>query len=253
MGNTSKNLHQDNSTFYLSEFNGKLLCPLFHDITKVLEVTAPYCGIANHGANFAGMLCVLVGIETVSQFIVKMSSKDIDSENQKAKDLYQNLKSGKKLLTYQRFPKSEAKNFMKSCFDNVFKTKIPKCDSAHLYELVWKFRNAHAHSFYPFIDEKKRVYGAISWMYKNPMTKAGISLVELENDFAFHKHKLYSIQKDKKDEDKSCFAVCPHILFIYFKQACKDFIKKIENGDKEYDLFLQNYKRLASNYEFKLT
>ncbi len=275
-------------------FTNKLVDPLVYDLTKVLEITAYNSGVSNHGVNFVGMLNVLAGIESISQFIsedsfqkidnVKVVCKAIEKSKVKVKDLKletllkkefnmttdnkrqnsineiidkQVLNSDSELIDFIsiRFENS-AKEFMKKYME------IDKCVCADLVkvspefkqplsELIWKFRNSHAHSFYPESEISDNIRGAVAWLYKNPHIKEGISMLEIEQNFELYQYKLVKIQKDDKDTNVVWLGVCPQVLFVYFKKGITNFLNAIEQDENVFKTFQRNFQNLSKKYDFE--
>lgn len=233
----------------IADFNKKLIIPLFEDIRRTLEVTCHNSGNDNHGSNFIGNSIVLLGIETIAQFTDSSTEEDYKSFKKEANECYKSIEEEKQKYCIPKHSPSNgsdlAKSFMKEYFNkNIFQKKefgVP------LYEVVWAFRNEHMHSFYPYYKKtfnENSISGSVSWLYLDSNNRIGITIKELEDNFEQHKSKLYLI----KDNN---FCICPQILFVFFKQAVDEFIKKVDNSDDIYKKFHQNYKRLAQYYNFK--
>jgi hypothetical protein len=133
---------------------------------------------------------------------------------------------------------------MKKYFDALFSEQTTL--GVPLHELVWAFRNPHAHSFYPPYQKrfnKKLISGAVDWLYKEPVQRIGITISEIEGDFESHKPKLYKIEGN-------CFRVCPQILFVFFKRALTEFMNRVRSENEAQRQFLENCNRLSGVYDF---
>ena len=234
----------------LNNFQNKLVAPLIADITRTLEVTCHKSGTDNHGSNFIGNTAVLIGIEVTSQFTNPHSQKELDQFREEAKDQYRLLCNEQKKYLTSRHSKADgsqlAEKFMENYFDTLFSEKTSL--GVPLYQLVWAFRNHHAHSFYPHYQKTfndRQISGAVDWLYKNPEQRIGISISELEEAFESHKSNLYRIEGD-------CFRVCPQILFVFFKLALTGFVNRVRSENETQRQFLENYNRLSDVYGFDI-
>jgi hypothetical protein len=234
----------------LDEFQQKLVAPLTADIIRTLEVTCNKSGESNHGSNFIGNTIVLMGIEAISQFINPHSQEELNRFRDEAKKSFECLSSESKQYLSQRHSKTNgsllAKQFMEKYFGTWFSERkefgVPLC------ELVWAFRNPHAHCFYPYYQKKfndKLISGAVDWLYKNEDQHSGIAISEIEVDFDSHKPRLYRIEGN-------CFRVCPQILFVFFKRALAEFIDGVRADNQTQTRFLENYNRLSGVYGFEV-
>lgn len=234
----------------LDDFNQKFIIPLFADITRTLEVTCQKSGEGNHGSNFIGNTVVLMGIEATSQFIDLHSEKEINDFQKEAKQQYKKLNSEQKKYLIKKHSLANgstlAMKFMKKYFDpEIFNKKefdIP------LVELIWAFRNSHAHAFYPHYKKnfnEKQISGAVDWFYKDFHKRIGITISEIENNFHTYKTHLYKAEENY-------FRICPQILFVFFKRAIEKYIVCIRKNTIQKDEFLKNYKKLSETYEFEI-
>lgn len=234
----------------LEDFQRKFVCPLTADITRTLEVTCHNSGKDNHGSNFIGNTVVLMGIEATSQFINPHSRKELKDYLCVAKKHYAELKSEqKKYLSRRNCPTDGsllAKQFMKDYFDARFSVRTEL--GVPLVELIWAFRNPHAHAFYPHYQKRlsndKKISGAVDWLYKDKNRKVGITIAEIESKFDD------SCVSDLYEVEGNCFRVRPQILFVFFKRAATEFVSRVRNDDKLQRQFLENYERLSGLYGF---
>jgi hypothetical protein len=234
----------------LDEFQQKFVAPLTADITRTLEVTCNKSGERNHGSNFIGNTVVLMGIEATSQFINPHSQEELNRFREEAEKQYECLESEPKQYLIPRHSKTDgsqlAKQFMKQYFDAWFSER--KEFGVPLGELVWAFRNPHAHSFYPHYQKRfndKLISGAVDWLYKNRNQRIGIAISEIEGDFDSFKCRLYRIEGN-------CFRVCPQILFVFFKRALTEFINRVRSDNETQTQFLESYNRLSGVYGFEV-
>lgn len=232
----------------LNDFQRKFVDPLTADITRTLEVTCHKPGEENHGSNFIGNTVVLIGIEATSQFTNPHSQEELNSFREEAKKQYKRLDSEPKEYLSPRHSITDgsqlAKQFMKNYFDAFFSEQTTLGEP--LSELVWAFRNSHAHSFYPYYQKKfkdKLISGAVDWLYKKPDQRIGISISEIEGDFESHRSNLCRIEGHY-------FHVCPQILFVFFKRALTEFMNRVRSENEAQRQFLENYNRLSSDYGF---
>lgn len=230
------------------KFQEKLVIPLTADITRTLEVTCHQSGENNHGSNFVGNAVVLMGIEAVAQFTCPHTSSDDSSFRKTAKEQFSKLSVEQKSYLSPKHSKCEgsqlAKQFMRECFGSWFNER--KEFGVPLNELVWAFRNPHAHAFYPYFRRmfnKAEVSGAVDWLYKD-VNKSGITIAEIEENFETLKDKLYRV-------DGSCFRMCPQILFVFFKQSLDRFVERIRTDKECQTRFLNSYYRLGGVYGFE--
>lgn len=235
----------------ITDFRGKLVTPLFADITRTLEVTCHKSGEENHGSNFVGNAVVLSGIETLAQFIDPNTEEQHRAFSKMAKERYRSIidKETRKYVEPRHNPNQGSKlamTFMKRYFcASVFRKKefgVP------LYKLIWEFRNPHMHAFYPYYQRTfntKKFSGAVDWLYLDPDNRIGITIQQVEENFDAHKQKLYCIKVD-------WFRICPQVLFVFFKQAVNNkFIAEVCNNADVQKGFYENYKRLARCYDFE--
>jgi hypothetical protein len=234
----------------LYDFKQKFVVPLTADITRTLEVTCHKPGEENHGSNFIGNTVVLIGIEATSQFTNPHSQEELNQFREEAKKQYECLESEPKRYLCPRHSKTDgsqlAKQFMKNYFGALFSEQTIL--GVPLRELVWAFRNPHAHSFYPHYQKRfndKLISGAVDWLYKIPDQRIGISISEIEEDFESHKSNLYRIEGN-------CFRVCPQILFVFFKRALTEFMSRVRSENEVQRKFLENYNRLYDVYGFDI-
>jgi len=232
----------------LDDFEQKFVAPLSADITRTLEVTCHESGEGNQGSNFVGNTVVLMGIEAASQFINPHSKEELSRFRKEADQQFKNLDSEQKKYLTPRYSKTDgsrlAKQFMKEYFGAWFSAR--KEFGVPLDELVWAFRNPHAHSFYPHYQKRfkdKLISGAVDWLYKNADQRVGIAIAEIECDFDSLKSKLYRIEGN-------CFRVCPQILFVFFKRALSEFMHRVRTDNETQTQFLETYKRLSEAYDF---
>lgn len=75
----------------ITDFNKKLITPLFEDIRRTLEVTCDKTGEDNHGSNFIGNAVVLLGIESVAQFTDPNTKEDHILFKKQAKEYYKKI------------------------------------------------------------------------------------------------------------------------------------------------------------------
>lgn len=140
----------------LDDFHQKFVAPLTEDIRRTLEVTCHKSGEENNGSNFIGNTVVLMGIEATSQFINPHSEEALSQFREAAKQKYGKLDSDSKKYLSPRYSKIDgsqlAKQFMKEYFGDWFSER--KEFGVPLYELIWTFRNPHAHSFYPHYQKR---------------------------------------------------------------------------------------------------
>ena len=232
----------------LGDFQRKFVDPLTADITRTLEVTCHKSGDENHGSNFIGNAVVLMGIEATSQFINPHSEEELNRFQEAAKQQHTNLESETKRYVTAKNCLTDgsqlAKIFMRDYFGAWFSERqefgVP------LHELIWAFRNPHAHAFYPFFCKTindTEISGAVYWLYKNPTQRVGITIAEIENDFDPYIASLYAIKGNY-------FCICPQILFVFFKRAVKEFTNRVRNTGEVQTQFLENYKRLSGSYGF---
>lgn len=231
-------------------FQEKLVLPLAADITRTLEVTCHKSGEQNHGSNFVGNAVVLMGIEAVAQFICPHNFLDDSSFRETAKRQFSNLSVEQKSYLSQKRSKCEgsqlAKQFMKEYFGAWFNER--KAFGVPLNEVVWAFRNPHAHAFYPYFRKmfnQVEVSGAVDWLYKDA-NQSGITIAEIEENFETLKDKLYRV-------DGQCFRMCPQILFVFFKQALVNFVERIRTDQECRASFYNSYHRLCGIYGFEPT
>jgi hypothetical protein len=231
-------------------FQDKLVLPLIADITRTLEVTCHKSGKQNHGSNFVGNAVVLMGIEAAAQFICQYNSLDDSSFREMAKTQFSNLDTEQKSYLSPKHSKCEgsqlAKQFMKEYFGAWFNNR--KEFGVPLNELVWAFRNPHAHAFYPYFRRmfnQAEVSGAVDWLYKDG-NQSGITITEIEENFETLKDKLYIV-------DGQCFRMCPQILFVFFKQALGRFVERIRTNQDCRTSFSNSYHRLGGIYGFEPT
>jgi hypothetical protein len=236
----------------LNRFQERLLNCLIEDIRRTLEVTCGWNemgeekrGENNHGSNFIGNCEVLIGIETVSQFLNPYTALALKAFEQKARTLNASLTEEQRTYLQPRWTPAEAlgsrlaKKFIREYFDARFKETLA---GKPLVEAIWAFRNPHAHQFFPAYQfGKKSMNGAVDWLYKDRETKLGISIEEVESKFDYYKTKLIRLEGDY-------FRVVPHVLFVYFKHALDTYMQTLQNGGEPQDLFLMNYGRLAPRY-----
>lgn len=232
----------------LDDFQRKFVFPLTADITRTLEVTCHNSGKENHGSNFIGNTVVLMGIEATSQFINPHSEEELKHFLKAAKQQYAKLESKKKKYLSQRYSPKDgsqlAKQFMNEYFGAWFSGR--KEFGVCLNELIWAFRNPHAHAFYPYYQKTingKEISGAVDWFYKNRSRRFGITISEIESKFDSYMSRLYEVEGN-------CFRVCPQILFVFFKRAATEFVSRVRNNDQLQMQFLENYKRLSGLYRF---
>lgn len=232
----------------LNDFRLKFVDPLLADITRTLEVTCHSSGDENHGSNFIGNTVVLMGIEATSQFINPHSEEELETFRAEAKKQYRNLESGSKAYLSQRLYKIDgsqlAKNFMKHYFDACFTER--REFGVPLDELIWTFRNPHAHTFYPHYRKRincKEISGAVDWLYRDAHRRIGIRIAEIESQRDSWMSNLYKVERD-------CFRIRPQILFVFFKRAVTRFLSHVGNNSELQKQFLENYKRLSGVYDF---
>lgn len=232
----------------LNDFKQKFVAPLTADITRTLEVTCHMSGEENHGSNFIGNTVVLMGIEATSQFINPHSKEELRRFRKAAEQQYWNLGSEPKKYLSPRYSKTDgsqlAKQFMKEYFGAWFSER--KEFGVPLDELIWAFRNPHAHSFYPHYQKRindKLISGSVGWLYKDPIQRVGITIAEIEGNFESCKSNLYAIEG-------CCFRICPQILFVFFKWAVTEYVNRVRNNNELQRQFLENYKRLSGPYGF---
>jgi hypothetical protein len=193
---------------------------------------------------------VLIGIEATSQFTNPHTQEEFIRFQEEARHQYQQLDREQKQYLSPRPSKADgshlAKQFMRKYFEAWFSEQkelgVPLCD------LVWAFRNPHAHSFYPYYQKRfddKTISGAVDWLYKNPDERIGITISEVERAFESYRSKLFKM-------DGNRFRVCPQVLFVLFKRALLEFRNHIKNDSETRTHFLQNYKRLSDVYNFEV-
>ncbi len=234
----------------LNDFQRKFIAPLTADITRTLEVTCHKPGSENHGSNFIGNTVVLIGIEATSQFTNPHGHEELIRFQEEAKKQYARLDNESKQHLSPRHSRIDgsqlAKQFMKNYFEAWFSKRAEF--GVPLYELVWAFRNPHAHSFYPHYEKRfndKIVSGAVDWLYKKSDQRIGIAISEIERDFESHRSRLYTIEEN-------CFRVCPQILFVFFKRALIEFTNRVQSENETQTQFFQNYNRLSGVYNFEV-
>jgi hypothetical protein len=234
----------------LQEFDQKLAVPLIADITRTLEVTCHKSGESNHGSNFLGNTVVLQAIEAVAQFINPVRSQDLNDFVRRARKEFKGLPAASKRFLLPKYSPDEAlgsrlsKEFIKKYFDGRFKKE--KVLGKPLCEVIWAFRNPHAHAFYPFVRQQmknRELKGGVGWLYKNKRKRTGISIKELENRFSSYSKRLYRIDGD-------FFVLCPQILFVYLKQAIASFLQKVAEDKETGEVFRLNCERLSAVYYF---
>jgi hypothetical protein len=230
----------------IAAFYDRIIIPLFADITRTLEVTCHTEGADNHGSNFVGNGAVLSAIEAVAQFTDETTHAERQGFAEEAKNHHKGLNAEtKKYLVPRHTPvdgSQLAMRFMKDYFGPPIATE--KAFGVHITELIWAFRNAHLHAFYPFYRKTfgaKAICGGVGWLYLDPANRVGIRIQQLEADFDTHKEKLYKVEED-------WFLICPQIVFVYFKRAVKALGSAIRNDEDTRRRFLDNWTRLAPSY-----
>lgn len=231
------------------EFERKFVKPLTADITRTLEVTCHKSGDGNHGSNFIGNAAVLIGIEAASQFTNPHTQDEVDSFREAAKEMYDSLADEHKPYLSARHTKCDGSNltkqFMKRYFDDWFNER--KEFGVPLHELIWAFRNSHAHAFYPYYRRRfngKEISGAVDWLYKDGVQRTGIAIAEVDTNFDAYKSKLYKVEGE-------IFRMCPQVLFVFFKRALNRFIDQVRAHNETQTQFIGNYSRLSECYGFE--
>jgi hypothetical protein len=133
---------------------------------------------------------------------------------------------------------------MKNYFDARFTSE--KAFNTPLSELIWAFRNPHAHAFFPYLGkklDKREVHGAVDWLYKDSEKMIGITIDEVERRFDEYKGNLYRIEG-------AFFRLCPQVLFVYFKLAVKTYMANLITDEKSRTIFVMNFQRLSALYRF---
>ena len=223
------------------EFERKFVEPLTADMTRTLEVTCHKSGDVNHGSNFIGNAVVLIGIEAASQFTNPHTQEEEDSFRETAKVTYDSL-GGEHNTKYDG--SKLAKQFMKRYFDDWFNER--KEFGVPLHELIWAFRNSHAHAFYPYYRRRfnsKEISGAVDWLYKDGVQRTGIAIAEVDANFDAYKSQLYKVEGE-------VFRMCPQVLFVFFKRALNRFIDQVRAHNETQAQFFENYSRLSECYGF---
>jgi len=193
-------------------------------------------------------LCI-IGIEATSQFINPHSEEELKRFRADAKKQYANLESGSKEYLSPRFSKTDspqlAKKFMKEYFGAWFSKR--REFGVPLDELIWAFRNPHAHAFYPHYKKTincTEISGAVDWLYKDAHRRVGIRIAEIESQVdSWSNLNLYKVEG-------KCFRICPQILFVFFKRAVTEFLSRVDNNGELQIQFLENYNRLSTVYGF---
>lgn len=229
----------------ISEFRRTVTEPLCQDIRRVLEVTCHFSGPDNQGSNFLGNLVVLIGIETVARFTNLKTPEEVSKFRLDAEEIYKALDRDKKeFLSYRHEPSMVsgsrlAIDFIKKYFDERFsRTEV---NGLTLADIVWKFRNAHSHTFYPFIAPDMR--GAVKWFYRNPDPKIleGMTIAEIERNFDEAKDCLYNIHD-------GWFDLCPQILFVYFKRGILSYFDAVETDRTVQMTFQRNFESFLKSH-----
>jgi hypothetical protein len=235
----------------ISSFKGRLLNPLISDITRIMDITSGKSGPDNGGVNLTAMIIVLVAIETVSQFIIE---EDLESFKVNAKEEYKKLPSNLKKMFIERtlpsglFPPIQ---FIEKYFDSNFLEYTEIESNENLAKLIWKFRNAQAHSFYPFIsmNESGTIRGRVNWVYCNPTSgRIGLSMNEIKELQRIKPQNIYGIEPGAGNT--KWFAVSVQILFLHFILATERYLTKLEVDNAIFDIFFKNYLRLKDLYQF---
>ena len=239
-------------------FRNEVINPIINDLSKLFDITVGKCGPENSGAQFLGMLGILVGIETIAQFTNPCSDKEFELE---AKKYYKKLSKNtsineaermnvKKYLTC-RFHSSEATdlpvNFIKAYFDPIFSNSKPIKKEPCLAELIWKFRNTQVHSYRPYLSEDKKWRGRINWLYFEPKCKIGIGIAVLDQSMR-HGQKEPVFNLTKKQGDYRWLEVTVQVLFVHFIWAIERYINQLSIDPPLYKTFIQNYVRLKQQY-----
>lgn len=235
----------------IREFEQKFVEPLTADITRTLEVTCHKSGEDNHGSNFIGNAVVLIGIEAAAQFTSPGTQNEENAFRAASKEQYSSLTSEQKTYLSSRHSKHDgsqlAKQFMKNYFGEWFNERGEF--GAPLHELIWAFRNPHAHAFYPYYRRRfngKEISGAVDWLYKDVDQRTGVTIAEVDAKFDELKANLYKVEGAR-------FRICPQILFVFFKRALARFVEQVRAHHETQAQFIENYSRLSGIYDFEPT
>jgi hypothetical protein len=192
-----------------------------------------------------------MGIEAAAQFTCPYTQNEQNSFQAAATELYSSLSSEQKTYLSPRHSKCDgsqlASKFMKDYFGEWFNER--KEFGVPLHELIWAFRNLHAHAFYPYYRRRfndKDISGAVDWLYKDSDQRTGITIAEIDAGFHELKAKLYKV-------DGEHFHVCPQVLFVFFRRGLDRFKEQVRTHDETQAQFIENYNRLAGIYGFDPT
>ena len=219
----------------VSDFDNKIVQWLIKDVTQVLDINSGE-NQSEGGPNFLAMISVLIAIETVSQFL---EEADLDEFSDGAKAVYSTLNKEMQVYVCPRYKPIKSSNlpitFMERFFDKQFKEKKPFTKGENLAHYVWKFRNAHAHMFYPFQDESNKVRGSVAWYYRfTKEQKSGIYFNEIIKIVLGERTVAYGTALDSAT-GISWLQVSPHILFSYFVEATGVYIEELKKNDELYN------------------
>lgn len=116
-------------------------------------------------------------------------------------------------------------------------------DGQILADVIWKFRNAHTHSYYPFITDKIR--GAVDWLYADPRNRIGVAIANVEANFNSYSNCLWGLSGE-------WLRLCPQILFVYFKKGINKYLDSVVADDEVGNIFIKNCENLAEVYYFEV-
>jgi len=240
----------------LGEWRAKLRTPLFADITRTLEVTCYTSGKNNHGSNFIGNLVVLVAIETIAQFLVDYDKEAFDAEVKKAQREIGALfkKPLSNFFTPRQSPNGGSGSDFAVQFLRDYMGQVDqKYADADVAKRLWRFRNPHAHAFYPFVDDTSSLRGSVLWLYRKKRKRVGLRIGKLEKGlkrgkFARKLEKHLAVIADRAG--MSWFVSIPQILFVHLRQAVDLYEATVIRDRSVGDIFVKNYTRLSRAYDF---
>lgn len=236
----------------IETFKTKLVDVICHDISRVLDITAESIGPQNSGVNLTAMVVVLIAIETIAQFNTDIT--EIEKFVVRAKDRYSELESSdKELLINRYFPRNVYPpiELMHEYFNAQFSEKILSIDGEEktLAEVIWKFRNAQAHGYFPFISKNHLVKGRVNWVFENVKNRKGIKTSEIEN-LVKEDPKQVPIYGISGEKEVNWVSISVQVVFVHFKLGVEKFLEDLKVNDDKYAIFEQNYEKNKELYYF---
>ena len=209
----------------IGDFQVRLLAPLYHDLESLLNVVAGKSNPDNNGCNFLASIGLLIGIETISNFLAGLELEEKRKVQRKAfeESITTDQKRDLKRLYGPRV--GDAQKLVRSFLTDYFGQVSERYKDRVLQDNLWAFRNPQAHGFYP------PPKSGVRWPYiKNPSGPAdstvGVSVADIAGNATLYD---YFSSRHMTDLD-GYWCINPHVLFIDLKKAVGYFLIDLQSN-----------------------